>query len=167
MRVLLVFSIVAFLVLVCLANFMFGLENFEPKTEHILNTEGWRPFLKGVTQVGNATQNMDDGSIVFTMRPEFEDWNAYFNTISQDAERAGWVDVPVGDTRFSEKRYAVKSYVTKILRESANPDAPIRNSFTREYKPAYETDFRAKEVVEITLLDHMGTVLFVSYYAYD
>jgi len=167
MRGLFVSSIVAVLVLVGLVMFMFWTENFEPKTEHIVSMEGWRPFLQGLTQVNNATQNMDDGSIVFTMHPEFEDWNAYFSTLSEDAARTGWVNVPAGDARFFESRYAVKRYVTRLLRKGFDVDTSVRNFFTYEHEPAYDGDSRTLEVVEITLLARSGSVLFVSFYGYE
>lgn len=167
MRGLFVSSIVAVLVLGGLVKFMFWTENFEPKTEHILSMDGWRPFLQGLTHVSDATQNMDDGSIVFTMHPEFEDWNAYFSTISQDASRSGWLKVPAGDARFTERRYAVRGYVTRLLRKGFDADNSVRNFFTYEHEPAYDGDTRTLEVVEITLLARTGSVLFVSFYGYE
>lgn len=166
-RVLFIVPLIMVLALVCLVEFVFWTENFEPRTEQILSTERWQPFFPGEAQVSGAMQNMDDGSIVFLTHPEFEDWNDFLESISQDATRAGWVKVPVGDLRFADRGYAVKPYVAKTLRESGNSGPPVRNFFTLEHESAYEADLRTEEVVEITLLDNTGAVLFASYYAYD
>ena len=109
---------------------------------------------------------MDDGSIVFLLHPEFDDWNTYFDNITLDATRAGWVRMTVGDSHLTAIGHFCKRRVTKILKNSFDSGSPIRNFFTLQLDPK-ETGGRTTEVVEITLLEKTGAVLFVSYYGYD
>ncbi|MCF6287044.1 MAG: hypothetical protein L3K26_17940 [Candidatus Hydrogenedentes bacterium] len=165
-RVVLAVSVLIVLGLVCTMEFMRWTDFFEPRTAVILNTERWKPFLQDCTQVSNATQNMDDGSIVFLTHPEFEDWETYLGIVAEDATHAGWVKMPVGDARLADSRYAVRSRVIKILKKNFNSGDPVRNFFSLQLDPVYGSS-RTREVVEITYLKRSEAVLFVSYDAYD
>ena len=149
--------------LVSAAEFLRSCEDFRPRTAHILKSEEWKPFIRDCTDFSKSIQNMDDGSIVFVMQPDFDDWESYLRTIIEDAAAIGWVKDTDEDERLAEASYFVKRRVLEILKWDVDIGVPVRNFFTLKLDPK-ETGGRTVEVVEITLLDKKGAVLFVSFY---
>ncbi len=143
--------------------YLFASESFPPKTEHVLGTERWKPFLESSTHYSEALQNMDDGSLVLILHPKVSDWNDYLNAVAEDAQRVGWVSTPDTEGRWAERPYHIRGYARKSLRKYSDTGGAVHAYFTRELGPQ-EPDWLADEVVELTHLEKSGEVMFVSFY---
>ncbi|MBX3179164.1 MAG: hypothetical protein KF886_17550 [Candidatus Hydrogenedentes bacterium] len=150
-------------VAVCVLLYRSASENFEPKAEHVLATESWKPFLQRSTHFSDALRNMDDGSIVLILHLDASDWDAYLDAVAADALPAGWSRTPDTDGRWAERPYHIRARARKLVRKYSDTDGAARVYFTRQMGPD-EPDWYAGEVVELTRLEKSGNVMFVSFY---
>lgn len=163
MRVLLLSLIVVSLVLVGLVTFTFCNETFQPRLAHILENPEWKPFFQGSSDIRDALQSIDDGSMVFLVLPSPKAWNSFVSTVEDDARAVGWVLTADTEDDWEDRRYHIGGRAEKLVKRYSSMGGAEHVYFVRQRRPDEPTGF-VTEVVELTLLEKKGAVLFVSFY---
>lgn len=143
--------------------YLLASESFPPRTEIVLGTERWKPFLESSTHYSDSLQHMDDGSLALILHPEISDWNAYLNSVTDEALHVGWVRAADMEGRWVGRPYHIRRHAGKLLRKYSDTGGAVHAYFTRQVGPD-EPDWLADEVVELTHLEKSGEVMFVSFY---